>query len=59
MRSARAGQSVVEYFVLVTMLVIAAIAGVGLMNAPVNATYTNAAAKANDAAAALGALAIP
>ena len=59
MRDARAGQSIVEYLLLVTMILVAVVAGVGLMRPGVNQVYQESANKASQAAAALGALTIP
>ena len=59
MRHPKAGQSIVEYLLLVSMIILAVAAGVGLMQPGVNLLYQNAATKANDAAVALGGLVIP
>ena len=54
-----AGQSIVEYLLLVAMIILAAVAGINAMRPGVESLYTNAATKANTAATSLDSLTVP
>jgi hypothetical protein len=59
MRRATAGQSILEYLVLVALVVVAVAAAAGAIGPAIDSIYSNAAIKANDAATALGSLTVP